>query len=120
MAKVCQVVTIPTGSYCNNTLDSGEKIIANHELGGCGASAGARLSVDRLKLMGFSSEKVVQIDLDTAEGKAALVELTKEGTPSALSGPPFASSSRTPRGARRLPRSSLAVSNYSGAGDEAR
>jgi len=32
----------------------------------------------------FGSEVVVQIDLDTAEGKAALVELTKEGTP----GPP--------------------------------
>ena len=80
MAKVGQVVTIPTGSYCNITLDSGEKIIVNHEPGARGASAGARLTVDRLKLMGFSSETVVQIDLDTAEGKAALAKLTKEGT----------------------------------------
>ena len=87
MAKVGQVVTIPTGSYCNITLDSGEKIIVNHELGGRGASAGARLSVDRLKLMGFSSEKVVQIDLDTAEGKGALAELMKEGTPGTLGSP---------------------------------
>ena len=31
--------------------------------------------------MGFSSETVVRIDLDTAEGKAALAELTKEGSP---------------------------------------
>jgi hypothetical protein len=88
MAKVGQVVTIPTGSCCNITLDSGEKIIVNHEPGGCGASAGARLTVDRLKLMGFSSEKVVQIDLDTAEGKAALIKLTKGGTPG-TPGPPI-------------------------------
>lgn len=84
MAKIGQVVTIPTGSYCHITLDSGEKIIVNHELGGGDAYTGGRLTVDRLKLMGFSSERVVQIDLDTAEGKAALVELTKERTPGAL------------------------------------
>ena len=79
MARVGQIVAIPTGSYCNITLDSGEKIIVNHQLGGRGASAGARLTIDRLKLMGFSSEAVVQIDLETAAGKAALAELTKEG-----------------------------------------
>jgi len=87
MAKVGQVVTIPTGSYCNITLDSGEKIVVNHEPGGRGASAGARLTVDRLKLMGFSSEVVVQIDLDTAEGKVALAELTKEGAPGTAGSP---------------------------------
>jgi hypothetical protein len=81
MAKVGQVVTIPTGSYCNIKLDSGEKIIVSHDPGGSGVSAGARLTVDRLKLMGFSSDTVVQIDLDTAEGKAALAELAKEGPP---------------------------------------
>jgi len=80
MAKVGQFVTIPTGSYCNITLGSGETIVVNHEPGVRGASAGARLMIDRLKLMGFSSETVVQIDLDTTEGKAALAELTKEGT----------------------------------------
>ena len=87
MAKVGQVVTIPTGSYCSITLDAREKIVVNHEPGGRGASAGARLTVDRLKLMGFSSEPVVQIDLDTAEGKAALAELTKEGTPGPAGSP---------------------------------
>ena len=79
MAKIGQIVTIPTGSYCNITLDSGEKIIVNHEPGARGTSASARLTVDRVKLMGFSSETVVQIDLDTAEGEAALAELTKGG-----------------------------------------
>ena len=71
MAKVGQVLTIPTGSYWDITLDSGEKIIVNHE-SGCGASAGVCATVDRLKLMGFSLEVVVQINLDTAEGQAML------------------------------------------------
>ena len=87
MAKIGQIVTIPTGSYCNITLDSGEKIVVNHEPGRRGASVGARLTVDRLKLMGFSSETVVRIDLDTTEGKAALAELVKEGTPGAPESP---------------------------------
>ncbi len=44
-------------------------------------SAGARLTVDRLKLMGFSSEPVVDSALDTREGgKAMLAELTKAET----------------------------------------
>jgi hypothetical protein len=84
MAKVGQVVTTSIGSYCNITLDLGEKIIVNHEPGGRGASAGARLTIDRPTLMGFSSEVVVQINLDTSAGKAALAELTKEGTPDPL------------------------------------
>lgn len=87
MARVGPLVTIPTGSYCNITLDSGEKIVVNHEPRGHGASTGARLTVDRLKLMGFSSERVVQIDLDTAEGKAVLAELAKEGPPGATDSP---------------------------------
>jgi len=107
MAKVGQGVTIPAGSYCNMTRDSGERIVVNHEPGGRGASTGARLTIDRLKLRGFSSEAVVQIALDTAEGKAALAELTKEGTPGTQS-----------RGARRSPRSSRAAI-CSRAGDEA-
>jgi hypothetical protein len=81
MAKVGQFVTIPTGSYCNIRLDSGEKLVVNPEPGGRGASTGARLTIDRLRLMGFSSEVVVRIDLDAAEGKAVLAELTKEGSP---------------------------------------
>ncbi len=39
MAKIGQAVTIPTGSYCNITLDSGERIVVNHEPGGRGTSA---------------------------------------------------------------------------------
>jgi hypothetical protein len=60
----------------------------------------------------------MHIDLDTAGGKAALVELTNDGTPGTF-GSRSASSSGTPRGARRAPRSSRAASNCSGVGDEA-
>jgi hypothetical protein len=87
MAKVGRILTIPTGSYCNITLDSGEKIIVNHEVGSRGASTGARLTVDRLKLMGFSSETVVSIALDTPEGQAALAEVTKAGALGASGAP---------------------------------
>ena len=81
MARVGQFCAIPTGSYCNITLDSGETIGVNHEQARRGATGRGRLTIDRLKLMGFSSETVVKIDLDSAEGMAALAELTKEGTP---------------------------------------
>ena len=78
MAEVGQVVTIPTGAYRNVTLDSGETIIVNHEQpGGRGSAVGARLTVDRLERMGFSSETVVTIALDTAEGHVVLTELMK-------------------------------------------
>jgi hypothetical protein len=87
MAKVGQVVAIPTGSYCNITLDSGEKIIVNHEPGGPGVSAGARLTVDRLRMMGFSSQTVVTVDLESAEGKAAFAQLAKDGPPGAVGSP---------------------------------
>jgi hypothetical protein len=54
MAKVGQIVTIP-GSCCRVMLDSGKKIIVNHKSSVRGASAGARTTANRLKLMGFSS-----------------------------------------------------------------
>lgn len=87
MAKIGRFVTIPTGSYCTITLDSGEKLVVNHEQGPPGLSSGGRLTIDRLKLMGFSSETIVQIDLDAAEGKATLAALTKGRTPAASASP---------------------------------
>jgi hypothetical protein len=66
--------------------------------------------------MSFSSEKVVQIDLDIAEGKAALVKLTKGGR-WARPVLPFASSSRTSSRVRRSLKSSRCQQLQ--AGDEA-
>jgi hypothetical protein len=80
MAKIGPFVTIPTGAYCNITLDSGEKIVVNYEEGGHGREASPRLTVDRIKMMGFSSERVFELDLATATGAATLAALTEAGT----------------------------------------
>jgi hypothetical protein len=82
MAKIGQFVTIPTGPCCNITLDSAEKIVISHQQDSRGGSQGARLTVDRLKLMGFSSE-TVRIVLDSVEGQAMLAAITAERTSSA-------------------------------------
>jgi hypothetical protein len=73
MAKVGPFITAQGGAYCEIKLDSGEKILVNHEQGGF---KGGRLTIDRVKLMGLSSETVFEIDLDSPAGKAALAALT--------------------------------------------
>lgn len=74
MAKVGPFITDPkAGAYCRITLDSGEKIIVNHEKGGF---KGGRLTIEVLKLMGFSSDRIFTCNLDSPEGAAALDALT--------------------------------------------
>jgi hypothetical protein len=74
MAKVGPFVTDPkAGAYCQITLDSGEKIIVNHEKGGF---KGGRLTIELSRLMGFKSERIFACDLDSPEGAAALDRLT--------------------------------------------
>lgn len=77
MARVGPVVTIPTGSYCRIRLGLGQRIVVKHALGGRGGAPGARLTVDRVRLLGFRSERVAQIDLETSERQSALVALTR-------------------------------------------
>ena len=84
MPKIGQLVSIPTGQYCNITLDSGEKIIVNYEQGGGGGTGSACLTVDRVKMFGLSSDRVFAIDLDAKTGKTALTALTRDGGGSAL------------------------------------
>jgi len=73
MAKVGRFVIDPrAGAYCQVTLDSGEKIIVNHDKGGF---KGGRLTIEMSKLMGFSSERIFTCDLDSPEGAAALGRL---------------------------------------------
>jgi hypothetical protein len=75
MAKVGPFVTDPkVGAYCQITLDSGEKILVNHDQGGF---KGGWLRIERVKLLGFSSDSVFECNLDTPEGKAALGALTR-------------------------------------------
>ncbi len=74
MAKVGRFVTDPkVGAHCQITLDSGEKIIVNHDKGDF---KGGRLTVEVTRLMGFSSEHVFTCNLDSPEGAAALDRLT--------------------------------------------
>ena len=76
MAKVGQWVTDPkAGAYCRITLDSGEKIVVNHEKGGF---KGGWLTIERVKLLGFSSDRIFACNLDSKEGQAALSVLTRD------------------------------------------
>jgi hypothetical protein len=74
MAKVGPFISDPkAGAYCQITLDSGEKLIVNHDKGGF---KGGRITIELSKFMGFSSERIFSCDLDSPEGKAALAQLT--------------------------------------------
>jgi hypothetical protein len=87
MGRVGQWVTDPkAGAYCTISLDSGDKIILNHDKGGF---KGGWLSVDRLKFFGFSSERVFACNLDAPDGQAAMAFLTREATPKSIDATPL-------------------------------
>ena len=76
MGNVGRFVVDPkAGAYCQITLDSGQKIIVNHDKGGF---KGGHLTIELSKMMGLSSERIFSCDLDGAEGKAALSRLTRD------------------------------------------
>lgn len=76
MAKVGRFVIDPkVGAYCRITLDSGEKILINHE--GSGFKDG-RVTIDVLKFLGFGSDRIFTCDLNSPEGRAALTRLTSD------------------------------------------
>jgi len=76
MAKVGRVVTDPkVGAYCRITLDSGEKILVNHE--GSGFKDG-RVTIEVLKFMRFAADRIFTCHLDSLEGRAALTHLTRD------------------------------------------
>ena len=82
MAKVGRVVTDPkVGAYCRITLDSGEKILVNHE--GSGFKDG-RVTIDVLKFLGFGSDRIVTCDLNSPEGRGALTHLTRAAGPGSV------------------------------------
>jgi hypothetical protein len=90
MAKVGRFVTDPkAGAYCQIVLDSGEKVLVNHDKGGF---KGGTVTVSQVKWMGLASgETFLRLDLDGPAGKAALDQLTK--------GAPEGSARATPLGA---------------------
>jgi hypothetical protein len=90
MAKVGRFVTDPkAGAYCQIALDTGEKILVNHDKGGF---KGGTVTVTQVKWMGLSSgETFLRLDLETPAGKAVLAQLT--------AGAPEGSARATPLGA---------------------
>ena len=90
MGKVGRFVTDPkAGAYCQITLDSGEKILVNHDKGGF---KGGSVTITEVKWWGFASgETLYEVNLDGPDGKAALARLTK--------GAPEGSARATPLGA---------------------
>jgi hypothetical protein len=90
MGKVGRFVTDPkAGAYCQIALDSGEKIMVNHDKGDL---KGGRLTVHTVKWFGLgSSEVLLTLDLEQSPGQRALARLT--------AGAPEGSSRATPIGA---------------------
>jgi hypothetical protein len=79
MAKVGRFITDPKeGAYCEITLDSGEKIIVNHDKGGF---KGGALTMEKSKWLGLGSEQFFTCNLDSPEGKAAMGRLTQGAPP---------------------------------------
>ena len=67
MPKVGRFVTDPrAGAYCRITLDSGEKVIVNHDKGGF---KGGLLTIEVSKFMGFSSDRLCACNLDSPAGQ---------------------------------------------------
>lgn len=87
MGKVGRFVTDPrVGAYCHVTLDSGEKLIVNHDKGGF---KGGRLVIEVRKFMGLGSTPIFQCDLDGPEGKAALAQITRDAEPQSMAATPL-------------------------------
>ena len=73
MGKVGRFVTDPkAGAYCQITLDSGEKIVVNHDKGGF---KGGTLSIETTKWWG-GGQRIFSCDLDGGPGRAARARLT--------------------------------------------
>lgn len=61
MARVGRFVTDPkAGAYCQIVLDSGEKVIVNHDKGGF---KGGWLTIEVVKFMGLSSDLSLRVPL---------------------------------------------------------
>jgi hypothetical protein len=85
MAKVGLFVKDLNGTYCRLTLDNGEHILVNHDTSGFTAW----LVIERLRLLGFSAERIFACDLEADEGKTALEFLTRDAAPGSVAASPL-------------------------------
>jgi hypothetical protein len=88
MGKVGRFVTDPkAGSYCQITLDSGDKIIVGHDKG---AYKGGTVTVSQVKWWGLGTgETLGTLDLDSPAGKAVLARLTQGAAPESARSTPL-------------------------------
>ncbi|HTK93826.1 MAG TPA: hypothetical protein VL948_26585 [Verrucomicrobiae bacterium] len=87
MAKVGRFVTDPrAGSYCQITLNSGEKIVVSHDKGGF---KGGTVTIETVKFLGLGSEKIFACELDSDRGRSALGRLTAAATPGSVEATPL-------------------------------
>ena len=87
MGKVGRFVIDPKeGSYCQIVLDSGEKILVNHDKGGF---KGGTLTIARTKWLGLAGDTFFTCNLDGAEGKAAIGRLTRGVDPQSARATPL-------------------------------
>jgi hypothetical protein len=87
MGKVGRWITDPkAGAYCTITLDSGEKVLINHEKGGF---KGGWLRIERVKLFGLSSDSILACNLDGDDGKTVLRFLTRDAQEKSLDATPL-------------------------------
>lgn len=87
MPKVGRFVTDPrAGAYCRITLDSGEKVIVNHDKGGF---KGGLLTLEISKFMGFGSDRIWACNLDSPAGQEVLAGLTRSAEPGSLAASPL-------------------------------
>ena len=87
MAKIGRFVSDPkTGAHCQIVLDSGEKIVINHDPGGF---KGGRLTIEVPKFMGLGADRLFVCDLDGPPGKAAMARLTRDARPGSVEATPL-------------------------------
>ena len=87
MSKVGRFVVDPkVGAYCQIVLDSGQKLLVNHDKGGF---KGGWLTIEAIKLFGFSSDRIFACSLDSPEGKAALAQLTRDAKEGSVEATPL-------------------------------
>ena len=88
MSKVGTFVNDPkAGGYCKIALDSGEKIMVNHDQGGF---KGGRLVIIETKWLGLADgETLYTCDLDSPAGKAVMARLTRDAEPGSADATPL-------------------------------
>jgi len=80
-------VTDPkVGAYCTITLDREEKIVVSHDKP---ALTGGSVTIERLKLLGFSSHRLLACDLDREPGRSILEFLTRDAEASSRDATPL-------------------------------